>query len=68
MSFSIMCNMLEVELGKFKQVYRELKIGGFEIEPLQLEVMIVTTKVIVHNERVFLLLHSAHSSTCSLQE
>ena len=29
---------------------RKLKIGGFEIESLQLEVMTATTKVIVHNE------------------
>ena len=37
------------------------------MQPLQLEVMIATTKVIVHNEIVFLLLHSAHNTTCSLQ-
>ena len=48
---------------------------GIEYEKVEINVArvekwwsIVTIKVIVHNERVFLLLHNAHSSTCSLQE
>ena len=48
-------------MTKLKQMYQELTIGGFEIQPLEFEVMIATTKVIVNNKRVFLLLHSAHS-------
>ena len=66
MSFSIMYNMMGIEYGKVEINVPKVENCGFDIQLLEIEVMIATTKVLVHNERVFLLLHNAHTVPLAL--
>ena len=68
MSFSMMNNMLGTEYEKVEINVRRIENWWFRDTTSTTEVMIATMKVIVYNERVFLLLYSVHSFTCSLQE